>query len=424
MRRSSSPGWRAGESRRWRVARRKRGRPSPGKARPGACPRPSVEGSSGSGRCEMAPEKDRDWPTLLTSWYEEERLMSPTRPDLVVDLRSDTLTKPTPEMRRAMAGAEVGDDVFGEDPTVNRLEAVAAERLGKEAGLFVVSGTMGNQVSLMAHTQRGDEIILDESSHIFNYEVAALAVLSAVQPRTLRGQDGILDPDEVRRAVRGPNIHAPRDALVCVESTHNRGGGTLYPLETLREIRRVATAHGMAVHLDGARVFNACVATGDDVRDVAAQGDSVTFCLSKGLSAPVGSVVVGTRAFIDRARRHRKMLGGGMRQAGILAAAALVALETMVDRLEEDHANARLLAEGLAEIPGIEIDLKRVQTNIVIFAVRSPRADAAVFARGMAARDVLVHQISPDAIRLVTHKDVSRDGILAALAAARAVLAP
>ncbi|MBI2562568.1 MAG: threonine aldolase family protein [candidate division NC10 bacterium] len=265
----------------------------------------------------------------------------------MVDLRSDTVTKPTPEMRRAMAEAEVGDDVFGEDPTVNRLEALAAERLGKEAGLFVVSGTMGNQVSLMAQTQRGDEVILDESSHIFNYEVAALVVLSAVQPRTLRGQHGILDPEDIRRAIRPPNIHAPRNTLIAVESSHNRGGGTCYPPETLREIRRIATTNGMAVHLDGARIFNASIATGAPVRELAAQADSVTFCLSKGLGAPVGSVVVGTRAFIDRARRARKMFGGGMRQAGILAAAGVVALETMVDRLQEDHENARSLAEGV-----------------------------------------------------------------------------
>jgi threonine aldolase len=370
----------------------------------------------------MHPEKDRDAPTLFTSGYEEERLMSSTRPDLVVDLRSDTLTKPTPEMRRAMAEAEVGDDVFGEDPTVNRLEAVAAQRLGKEAGLFVVSGTMGNQVCLMSHTQRGDEIILDESSHIFNYEVAALAVLSAVQPRTLRGQDGILDPDEVRRAVRGPNIHAPRNSLVCVESTHNRGGGTLYPLETLREIRRVATAHGMAVHLDGARVFNACVASGDDVRDVAAQADSVTFCLSKGLSAPVGSVVVGSRAFIDRARRARKMLGGGMRQAGILAAAGLVALERMVDRLREDHENARVLAEGLAALPGVHLDLRKVQTNIVIFSVQRKDLDAPGLVLKLGEQGIKCFSVSPDRIRMVTHKDVDRAGTLRALEVMRSIL--
>ncbi len=348
--------------------------------------------------------------------------MSPTQPDQVVDLRSDTVTKPTPEMRRAMAEAEVGDDVFGEDPTANRLEALAAERLGKEAGLFVVSGTMGNQVSLMAQTQRGDEVILDEGSHIFNYEVAALSVLSAVQPRTLRGRYGILDPDDIRRAIRAPNIHAPRNSLVAVESSHNRGGGTVYPLETLREIRRIATANGLAVHLDGARLFNASVATGTPARELAAQADSVTFCLSKGLGAPVGSVVVGTRAFIDRARRARKMFGGGTRQVGILAAAGLVALESMVDRLREDHQNARLLAEGLASLPGIAIDLERVQTNIVIFSVDRPDLDAPGLIVKLAEQGIKAFNISQTDIRMVTHKDVDREGILKTLEVLRTIL--
>lgn len=348
--------------------------------------------------------------------------MPSTEPDQIVDLRSDTVTKPTLEMRRAMAEAEVGDDVFGEDPTVNRLEALAAERLGKEAGLFVVSGTMGNQASLMAQTQRGDEVILDESSHIFNYEVAALVVLSAVQPRTLRGHYGILDPEDIRRAVRGPNIHAPRNTLVAVESSHNRGGGTCYPLETLREIRRIATANGMAVHLDGARIFNASIATGAPVRELAAQADSVTFCLSKGLGAPVGSVVVGTRAFIDRARRARKMFGGGMRQAGILAAAGVVALETMVDRLQEDHENARILAEGLTNLPGIVIDLARVQTNIVIFTVKRKDLDAPGLILKLAEQGIRAFAITPDSIRMVTHKDVNRAGILRTLDVLRTIL--
>ena len=278
--------------------------------------------------------------------------MVPSNPDRMVDLRSDTVTTPTPEMRRAMAEAEVGDDVFMEDPTVLRLEALAAERLGKEAALFVTSGTQGNQVSLMAHTQRGDEIILDENCHIFNYEVAALAVLSAVQARTLRGRHGILDPADVRDAIRPPNIHYPRNSLICLETTHNRGGGAVYPLETLQEIRRIATEHGLAVHLDGARLFNACVAMGVPAKEVAAQADSVTFCLSKGLGAPVGSVVTGSREFIDKARRARKMLGGGMRQAGVIAAAGIVALETMVERLREDHENARSAGRGTGPTSG------------------------------------------------------------------------
>ncbi|HTU02692.1 MAG TPA: low-specificity L-threonine aldolase [Candidatus Sulfotelmatobacter sp.] len=340
----------------------------------------------------------------------------------IVDLRSDTVTQPTPAMRRAMAEAEVGDDVFGEDPTILRLEALAADRLGKEAAVFVASGTMGNQTCLLAHTERGDEIILDENSHIINYEVAALAVLSAVQPRTLRSDHGILDPDEVREAIRPPNIHHPRTRLICVETTHNRGGGSIYPLATLRAIRQIADDQGLRVHLDGARLFNACVASGDPVREVAAQADSVSFCLSKGLAAPVGSVVVGTRAFIDKARRARKMLGGGMRQAGILAAAGLVALERMVDRLKEDHENARLLAEGLAALPGVRVDLDWVQTNIVIFQLERRDLDAPALTRKLAERGVKALSIAPDRMRMVTHKDVDRAGILYALEALARIL--
>jgi threonine aldolase len=294
--------------------------------------------------------------------------------------------------------------------------------LGKETGLFVASGTMGNQVSLMAHTQRGDEIILDENSHIFNYEVAALAVLSAVQTRTLHGRHGILDPEEVRQAIRPPNIHHPKDTLICVESTHNRGGGTVYPLDTLQAIRRIATENGLAVHLDGARLFNACVATGTPAREVAAQADSATFCLSKGLGAPVGSVVTGTRAFIDRARRARKMLGGGMRQVGILAAAGIVALESMVDRLREDHENARVLAEGLSTLPGIHIELDQVQTNIVIFRVQRADLDAPGLILKLGEEGIKALAVSQDGIRMVTHKDVDRAAILRTLEVLRGIL--
>lgn len=346
-----------------------------------------------------------------STWYEEERVMTTNQPERVVDLRSDTVTKPTPKMRCMMAEAEVGDDVFGEDPTVARLEAMAAERLGKEAALFVTSGTQGNQVSLLAHTQRGEEIILDENSHIFNYEVASLAVLSAVQARTLNGRFGILDPDEVRHAIRPPNIHHPKDTLICVENTHNRGGGAVYPLEKLWEIRQIADTHGLAVHMDGARLFNAAVATSTPVHEIAALADSVTFCLSKGLAAPVGSVVTGTRAFIDKARRARKMLGGGMRQAGVIAAAGVVALETMVDRLADDHANARRLAEGLATLPGIGIDLSRVETNIVIFFVKREDLDAPGLVVKLGERGVKCFNIDHERVRMVTHKDVDQDGI-------------
>ena len=348
--------------------------------------------------------------------------MVPSKPDRMVDLRSDTVTTPTPEMRRAMAEAEVGDDVFMEDPTVLRLEALAAERLGKEAALFVTSGTQGNQVSLMAHTERGDEIILDENCHIFNYEVAALAVLSAVQARTLRGHQGILDPADIRDAIRPPNIHYPRNSLICLETTHNRGGGAVYPLETLQEIRRIAKERGLAVHLDGARLFNACVAIGLPAKEVAAQADSVTFCLSKGLGAPVGSVVTGSRDFIDKARRARKMLGGGMRQAGVIAAAGIVALETMVERLREDHENARTLAEGLARLPGIEIDPDRVQTNIVIFDMVRTDLDAPGLVLKLAGHGVKCFGVGPNRIRMVTHKDVDRTGILYALKVLETIL--
>ena len=358
--------------------------------------------------------------TYTSTWYDEERVTTAHPPERVVDLRSDTITQPTAAMRRAMAEAEVGDDVFGEDPTVARLERLAAERLGKEAGLFVTSGTQGNQVSLMAHTQR--EIILDENCHIFNYEVASLAVLSAVQPRALRGRNGILDPDEVRAAIRPPNIHYPKDTLICVENTVNRGGGAAYPLETLQAIRRVATEHGLAVHMDGARLFNAVVATGAPVAEISAQADSVTFCLSKALAAPVGSVVTGTRAFIDRARRARKMLGGGMRQAGILAAAGIVALETMVDRLAEDHANAKRLAQGLAGLPGLVIDVASVQTNIVIFAVKRSDVDAPGLVLKLSERGIQCFNIDAERIRMVTHKDVDRAGIERALDCLRRIL--
>ncbi len=334
----------------------------------------------------------------------------------VIDLRSDTTTHPTPEMREAMYRAEVGDDVSGEDPTVNRLEALAAEKLGKEAALFVTSGTQGNQVSVMAHTQRGNEVICEENCHVYNSEVAGLAALSALQVRPLRGTNGILDPEDIRRAIRPVNVHYSRTGLICIESTSNRGGGTYYPLETVAEIGRVAHEAGIPVHIDGARIFNAQVASGVPAAEFARHVDSVQFCLSKGLAAPVGSMVVGARAFITEARRCRKMLGGGMRQAGIIAAAGIVALEKMVDRLAEDHANARILAEGLAKLDGIEIDLKRVQTNLVFFALRSRRVTTHQLHERLAAEKVRIPKVAPDAlIRLVTHKDVDRTDTLRTL---------
>jgi threonine aldolase len=346
----------------------------------------------------------------------------------IVDLRSDTMTLPTPEMREAMARAEVGDDVWGEDPTVQRLEATAAARLGKEAGLLVASGTMGNLVSVVAHTQAGQEVVLDLDSHIYNYEVAGGTIVGSVQMRPVKTERGFLTPEQVQESLRPANIHVPPTGLICLENTHNRHGGTCCAPEEIAAVAAVARAAGVPVHVDGARLFNAAVALKRDPREFAAPVDSVTFCLSKGLGAPVGSVVCGSTAFVERARRVRKMIGGGMRQAGVLAAAGLVALERMVDRLAEDHANARALAEALAAMPGLAVDLASVQTNIVI--VRIDRGDRTVSAgaaadlvKGCAARKVKVHAMGPAAIRCVTHKDVDAEDIRRAVDAFRELTA-
>jgi threonine aldolase len=336
----------------------------------------------------------------------------------IVDLRSDTLTLPTPEMRDAMAHAEVGDDVWEEDPTVKRLEALAAERLGKAAGLFVTSGTMGNLISVVSQTQAGQEVVLDLDSHIFNNEVAGAAVVGSVQMRPVETARGFLTPDQVREALRPANIHIPPTGLVCIENTHNRHGGTCCTPEEISAVAAVAHGAGVSVHLDGARLFNAAVALKRPARDFVRDVDSVTFCVSKGLGAPVGSVICGSSEVIARARRVRKMLGGGMRQAGIIAAAGIVALERMVDRLADDHANARALAEGLARLPGLSVDLASVQTNIVIFRVErggtaasAAAAATAELVAGCAARKVKIHAIGPTSIRCVTHKDVDAEDI-------------
>jgi threonine aldolase len=336
----------------------------------------------------------------------------------IVDLRSDTLTLPTPEMRDAMAHAEVGDDVWEEDPTVKRLEALAAERLGKAAGLFVTSGTMGNLISVVSQTQAGQEVVLDLDSHIFNNEVAGAAVVGSVQMRPVETVRGFLTPDQVREALRPANIHIPPTGLVCIENTHNRHGGTCCTPEEISAVAAVAHGAGVSVHLDGARLFNAAVALKRPARDFVRDVDSVTFCVSKGLGAPVGSVICGSSEVIARARRVRKMLGGGMRQAGIIAAAGIVALERMVDRLADDHANARALAEGLARLPGLSVDLASVQTNIVIFRVErggtaasAAAAATAELVAGCAARKVKIHAIGPTSIRCVTHKDVDAEDI-------------
>jgi threonine aldolase len=328
----------------------------------------------------------------------------------VVDLRSDTLTLPTAEMREAMARAEVGDDVWEEDPTVRRLEALAAERLGKEGALFVTSGTQGNLVSVLAQTRPGQEVVLDAYAHIFNAEVASAAVIGGVQMRPTVTERGFLSPAQVREALRPANIHIPPTGLVCIENTHNRHGGTCCTPEEIAAVAAVAHEARVPVHLDGARIFNAAVALGRPARDFARDVDSVTFCVSKGLGAPVGSLICGSADFIGRARRVRKMLGGGMRQAGIIAAAGIVALERMVDRLAEDHVNARTLAEGLANLPRISIDLASVQTNIVILRVDRP-GGADELVTGCAARKIKLHAMSPTFIRCVTHKDVDGNDI-------------
>jgi threonine aldolase len=346
----------------------------------------------------------------------------------IVDLRSDTLTLPTPAMREAMARAEVGDDVWGEDPTVQRLEATAAARLGKEAGLFVASGTMGNLVSVVAHTQAGQEVVLDLDSHIYNYEVAGGTVVGSVQMRPVKTERGFLTPEQVQEALRPANIHIPPTGLVCLENTHNRHGGTCCAPEQIAAVAAVAHAAGVPVHMDGARLFNAAVALEREPREFAQPVDSLTFCLSKGLGAPVGSVVCGSAAFIERAKRIRKMVGGGMRQAGILAAAGLISLDRMVDRLAEDHVHARTLAEAVAAMPGLVVDLASVQTNIVIIRIDRgdrPRSTAAAeeLVKGCAARKVKIHAMGPAAIRCVTHKDVDAEDIRRAVDAFRELTA-
>jgi threonine aldolase len=337
----------------------------------------------------------------------------------VVDLRSDTLTLPTPEMREAMARADVGDDVWGEDPTVQRLEAMAAQRLGKPAGLFVTSGTQGNLISVLAQTRPGQEVVVDFDSHVFNNEVAGAPVIGQVQMRPTKTARGFLSPEQVRESIRPANIHVPTTGLVCFENTHNRHGGTCCTPEEIAAAAAVAHEAGVPVHLDGARLFNAAVALKRPAADFARHVDSVTFCVSKGLAAPVGSVICGSAEFIERARRWRKMLGGGMRQVGVLAAAGVVALERMVDRLADDHVNARRLAEGLAAMPGLRVDLETVQTNIAIVGVERGAAATADLVKGCAARKVKVHAMGPTAIRCVTHKDVDAEDISRALEAFR-----
>jgi threonine aldolase len=326
---------------------------------------------------------------------------------VIIDLRSDTVTRPTAEMRAAMAAAEVGDDVYGEDPTVNRLEQRAAEIFGREAALFVPSGTMGNQIAIRLHTQPGQEVIAESRAHILDWEMATTAVFSGCLVRAVPAEGGILTWKQIAPAIFGRGPFRATTGLIEIENTANLAGGRCTSLPVLEEIWAGAKEHKLPTHLDGARIFNAATALGVDVKTLTRGFDSVMFCLSKGLGAPVGSMLVASSELIDRARLFRKALGGGMRQAGILAAAGLIALEKMPARLHEDHANARLLAEALAQIEVVAIDLASVETNIVIFRLSQGRSAPALAAR-LKGRGILASAFGPDAIRLVTHLDVSR----------------
>ncbi len=337
----------------------------------------------------------------------------------MIDLRSDTVTKPTPAMRAAMAAAPVGDDVFGEDPAVNELEARVAALFGKAGGLFVPSGTMANQIAVRVHCRPGDEILIEETSHVYVWEAGGPAALSGVTCRTIPGHFGLLDVKQLEGKVRPDDGHYVRTRLVSLENTHNRGGGTVYPLETVAAIAAWARSHGLAMHLDGARIWNAAVASGVGYRDWGAHFDTVAVCFSKGLGAPVGSMLVGPADLMAHARRVRKLFGGGMRQAGILAAACLHALDHHVEQLADDHANAKLIADAVAETPGLSLNPPRVETNLVWFEVDPALGTARDVAARLKERGVLVAALGEQTLRAVTHLDVSREQCAHAAAAIR-----
>jgi threonine aldolase len=341
----------------------------------------------------------------------------------VIDLRSDTVTRPTAAMRKAMAEAEVGDDVYGEDPTINILERRAAEIFGKEEGLFVPSGTMGNNIAIKMHTHHGQEVICDARAHIFDWELSMVAWFSGCQVRPIPTEDGILRWTEVQKYVKAGSPHRAATGLIAIENSHNMAGGMVYPVDVIEELCDQAHARRIPVHMDGARVFNAACYLQRPVHEIAETVDSVMFCLSKGLGAPVGSMVVGTEEAIAQGRLYRKRLGGGMRQAGILAAAGLIALEEMPKRLDEDHANARFIAAQLATLPGIRIDPTRVQTNIVIFDVTGTGMTSAEFSKQCKEHGLAVSTANPACVRIVTHHDVSKADCEQAVTALRQVVA-
>ncbi|MEF8835834.1 MAG: low-specificity L-threonine aldolase [Candidatus Thermoplasmatota archaeon] len=328
----------------------------------------------------------------------------------MIDLRSDTVTKPTDEMREAMKAAEVGDDVLGEDPTVKELEELAAEKTGKEAGLFVTSGTQGNITSLLTHTEPGEEIIFGRDCHIYRYEVGGYASLAGLSSRTLDDSEGYIDPSDIGEAVREENIHHPETSLLCIENTHNVAGGVPVDSQYIKKVSDIAHDNGLKVHLDGARVFNASVALDEDIDKLVRPVDSVQFCLSKGLSAPVGSMLVGSEEFIDRARKNRKRLGGGMRQAGVIAAPGIISLNKMVNRLVEDHKNARRLTEGLKEI-GVDIDPERYKTNIVMLDTSQFEMKAERVRVKLEEKNIRTLALGKELMRFVTHREISDEDI-------------
>jgi len=340
----------------------------------------------------------------------------------MIDLRSDTVTRPTPEMRRAMMEAEVGDDVYGEDPTVNHLERRAAEVAGKEAALFVPTGTMGNTIAVKLLTEHGQEVIADSRAHILDYELSMVAWFSGCVIRAIQTTEGILSWDEVRRQIRPLSPYSAPTGLIAIENTHNMHGGTVYPMKTIHEICDGAHERGLRVHMDGARIFNAAAALGMPVREIAAPADTVMFCLSKGLGAPAGSILAGPAALMAKGRLYRKRLGGGMRQVGVLAAACLIAMEDSPRKLEADHANARFLAEGLSRMPGIQVDPKKVQTNVVVFDVSGTGRAPADLSAELRQRGVMINAINERQLRAVTHYDVTRADCAQALEAMGAAI--
>jgi threonine aldolase len=340
-----------------------------------------------------------------------------------IDLRSDTVTLPTQTMRDAIYNAELGDDVFVEDPATNRLEKIAAERMGKEAALLVASGTMGNLVCVLTHCRRGEEVILGDQSHTFLYEAGGMSALGGIHPHTVTNQpDGTMRLEDIKAAIRGNNIHFPRSRLICLENTHNRCYGSALTPQYTEAVAKLACDYDLRIHLDGARIFNAAIALGVEVAELTRHADSVSFCLSKGLSSPIGSLICGTSQFIDEARRNRKVLGGGMRQSGIIAAAGITALEQMVDRLAEDHENARRLAEGIARTPGLSIELNKVQTNIVYFNTTDDNLTAETLVRRLVDRGIKILQVTPNCLRAVTHYGISAEDINLTLIALNEVM--